>query len=149
MDAFGCAPEIPNQVKCLGQDHAIQAAVSDDRRIGQIADQGRLRIAGVHVQDFLPRYAVTPKKARILVVADFKYRAANIGSVPLQEALNVIAIDRQPAVPPKSVTDRRDGDKISEADSPRRRRPRPAQCALDAALEPMCAGSHGPGRRSH
>jgi hypothetical protein len=70
------------------------------------------------MEDIAPRDALTSEPPRIVIVLDLENPSANVMGVNRQEALDVIAIDREPTVEAEPATERREASEIAQARLP-------------------------------
>jgi hypothetical protein len=70
------------------------------------------------MEDIAPRDVLPSEPPRIVIVLDLENPSANVMSVNRQEALDVIAIDREPTVEAEPTTERREASEIAQARLP-------------------------------
>ena len=71
----------------------------------EVADDRGGRIAAVDVEHVPSGRAIAAVAARVLVVSDLECPAGDVAPVRLEEALDVVAVDRQAAVVPELAAD--------------------------------------------
>jgi hypothetical protein len=105
MDGGDGAVDVVDQVQGLGQNDAVENPVGDLRSVDEVPDDGRGRIAGVHMQYVPSGCPIAAVAAGVLVISDLECPAGDVAPVRLEEALDVVAVDRQAAGVPELAAD--------------------------------------------
>ena len=82
----------------LRQDEAVERAGRNVIAVGEIADDGRGRIAFIHVQDVALRHVSAAELMRVGRIADLDHVAVNLVGMLRQKTFDVVAVDRLAAV---------------------------------------------------
>ncbi len=138
-------------------DDHLQGLCADDaverrRRHGvgprEIGHERRLRVARDGVQDVAARDAGAAELPRVPVVADLEHPSPYVVRMRAEELLDVVAIDREPAVEPDDPAHRREPPERAELDRPAARPLEPV--AMLPRPEPSAQGDRQPIRdRGH
>ena len=105
MERGDCEADVVDQVQRLRYDDAVEGPIGDLRSVGEVADDRGGRIAAVDVEHVPPGRTIAAVAARVFVVSDLERPAGDVSPVRLEEALDVVTVDRQAAVVPELVAD--------------------------------------------
>ena len=100
-----CEVDVVDQVQRLRHDDAVEGPIGDLRSVGEVADDRGGRIAAVDVEHVSPGRTIAAVAARVFVVSDLERPAGDVSPVRLEEALDVVTVDRQAAVVPELSAD--------------------------------------------
>ncbi len=108
---------VVDELQRLRDDRTVEGVVGDLRSIGEVGDDRRLRVSlrrheDVHLLD------TPPEAGRVVGRGDLEHAPANVGGVGSDEALDVHAIDRRPALEAPVGVDRRDAPEVTEVERP-------------------------------
>ena len=94
MERGDCEVDVVDQVQRLRHDDAVEGPIGDLRSVGEVADDRGRRIAAVDVKHVSPGRTIAAVAARVLVVSDLERPAGDVSPVRLEEALDVVTVDR-------------------------------------------------------
>ena len=108
--------------KRLRADHTVEHPRRELPGLGEVGDQRGVRVARVYVEDVDLLDRSTASELRCVgAIADLEDLSADARGMLTEELLDVVAIDRQPALEPELVADRRDAAEAPEPDAADRR----------------------------
>ena len=109
---------VEDELQCLRHHQAVELGVRQHVRAGQVADDRRSGVGRREIQDILSSNSRCAETAGVRIVTGFQHPACNVRRMRFQKSLDVIAVDRRPAVEPEGRTDRCDAIEIAEIDGP-------------------------------
>ena len=105
MERGDRALDVVDQVQRLRHDDAVEGCVGDLRSLSEVSDDRGGWIAVVDVKHVPSCRTLPAETAGVLVVSDLESPAGDVTSISLQEALDVVPVDRQAAVVPELSAD--------------------------------------------
>ena len=105
--------DVVDELERLRDDRAVERVARDLRRVGEVADDRRLRVSLGRHQDVRPLDAVSEAR-RVVGRRDLEDAAADVGRMGADERLDVDAVDRRAALEAPVRVDRRHAAEVAE-----------------------------------
>src|ERR1700722_4176566 len=86
----------------------------------------------MQMQDVLPGYSRAAKARAVCVICDLQHAASYVSRTGLKKVFDVVAIDRNPPIPPEVEADRPGCPKLAETNAAQKRRPRSPNARVQA-----------------
>ena len=105
--------DVVNEHERLRENDAIKVFIRDLRRVRQVADNGRLRVALFDVHDMTGGEASRPEHAGVGIFAELQHPAADVVPMLGEKMLDVVSIDRSAPIKSEIAADGTDSTQIA------------------------------------